>query len=201
LTNNDQRASREEILDRLDHLLGPEARTVLSQVVAHLEAGEIEQGLSTLKEFDTRIGGVGLHNQADQKLPGAHRPLTYVHTILRSAHPERFTRFAIHASCAHVEYVLKEAARLGLFGRIRASRWPLGTIVKQTRGQLAPSLYENLSWLSKRICNFAKHDFDTPEGLEDGDSLGVHLFDLEEAIAVYFVARRLAVIFEESRTR
>jgi len=163
-----------------------------------LQAGEVEQGLSVLGKFDENIRGVGLYKQRDQKLPGVYRPLTYVDMVLRNAHPEQFTRLAVHASCAHVEYVLKQVAHLGFFDRLRVEKLPLGTIVNKAQKQLPASLHENLAWFSKSICNVAKHDFDARENLEDTDSLDSHLFDLDEAIAIYLIARKLTVDLEES---
>ena len=198
MTSKNGRATRQEIFDQLNRLLGPGAQAVVSQVVAHLQAGEVEQGLSVLGKFDENVGGVGLYKQRDQKLPGVYRPLTYVDMVLRNAHPEQFTRLAAYASCAHVEYVLKQAAHLGFLNELRVEKLPLGTIVKKAQKQLPASLYENLAWFSKSICNVAKHDFDARENLEDTDSLDSHLFDLDEAIAIYLIARKLTVDLEES---
>jgi hypothetical protein len=194
----DQRASRDDIFERLDRLLGPEARTVISEAVAHFQTGETGRGLSVLKAFDARLEGVGLYQQGDRKLPGVYRPLTYVEMVLRNQQPEQFTRYIVHASCAHVESALKQAARLGFFDRIRADRLPLGAILKRVEKQLPADLYENLAWLNQRVCNFAKHDFDARDGLEDGDALDAHLFDLDEALTIYLIARRLVVNLEKN---
>ena len=94
--------------------------------------------------------------------------------------------------------MLKQVAHLGFFDRLRVEKLPLGTIVNKAQKQLPASLHENLAWFSKSICNIAKHDFDAREYLEDADSLDSHLFDLDEAIAIYLIARKLTVDLEES---
>lgn len=192
------RAPREEIFKKLREQLGPESITVVAQVVTRLQVGEIEQALSILDDLDRQIGGIGLYKQRGQKLPGVYRPLTYVDMVLRNTHREQFTRSAVHASCGHVEAVLKTKARLGFFENLKADKLPLGTIVEKIQKQLPPLLYDNLVWFSKGICNPAKHDYVFDENFIEGNSSGEHLFDLDEAIAVYLIARKLVVDLEDN---
>ncbi len=155
----------------------------------------MDQGLAVLKDFDAEIGGVGLHKQGSMKLPGPYRALTYVHMILGNENPEQFTRFAVYVSCAHIEDVLKQMARLGFFDRLRADRLPLGTILRKVKKPMPPELYEDLRWLSDGVCNYAKHHFESYN--DDEESLDAHLFALDEAIALYLIARALVVTLEE----
>jgi len=53
---------------------------------------------------------------------------------------------------------------------------------EKNRKQLPPSLYTDLKWLGSDIANFAKHDYDLSDR---GESEPEHLFELDEAIAVY----------------
>lgn len=191
---NGGRVSRDEIFQKLEEQLGPESAKVVSEVVAQLQAGKTEQGLSALYVLDCQIGGVGIYKQHSHKLPGVYRPLTYVDMVLQNTQREQLTRLAVHASCAHLESLLKTGARLGIFDQLRADKLPLGALVSKIKTQLPPFIYDNLVWLSKGIYNPAKHDFDffneDPIELESRDE---HLFDLEETIAIYLLVRKLAI--------
>jgi hypothetical protein len=186
-------ASRSDIFGQLDHLVGQEAQDVVALVTAHLNAGETELALAALKAFDAKIGGVGLHMQQDEKLPGVYRPLTYVEMSLRTKDPAQFSRHIVYSSCAHVESMLKRMARLGLFDHLRADRLPIGTLVDKIKKRLPNWLYDDLKWLSG-VANFAKHEVDLSD-LDEPEP--EHFFELDEAIAVYLICRWLAVELEK----
>jgi hypothetical protein len=199
-----QRASRQEILERLHRLVGPEAGVVVDKIVAYTRAGEKERGFDLLKMHDAKIGGVGLHNLTEHDLYDLYRPIRYVSVVLRNESPDDLTRLLVHAACGFVENVLKKMAHRGLWGPIRAELWPMGKLLDgYFKGHLPDGLFSDLTWLNRHIYNFAKHDFGMSDGVnadalknhaQELDELpGGHLFDLDEAIAVYLIARRSVV--------
>jgi hypothetical protein len=189
-----QRASRSDIFVHLERLLGHEALETVTQVTARLNAGETEPALAELKAFDAKIGGVGLHeHQEGKKLPGVYRALSYVEMSLRTDAPQKFSRYIVYSACAHVESMLKRMARRGLFGQLREDHSPMGKLVNKIKKRLPPDLYTDLKWLSDGIANVAKHEYDLSDR---GEREPEHLFELDEAIAVYLISRRLAVELE-----
>jgi hypothetical protein len=119
--------------------------------------------------------------------------------ILHNDNPARFSRYLVDATCAHVEDVLKQIARSGLLGRIFADRLPMGRLLRERfQNRLPDVLYNDLLWLNDGLYIFAKHDYNIPEGADaENEPLDSHLFDLDEAIAAYLIARRLVVELEQ----
>jgi len=189
-----QRASRSDIFGHLERLLGHEALGTVTQVTAQLNAGGKEPALAELKAFEAKIGGVGLHEHQDgKKLPGVYRALSYVEMSLCTDAPQGFSRNIVYSACAHVESMLKKMVRLGLFERLRVAHLPMGALVDKMKKRLPPDLYTDLKWLSYGIANVAKHDYDLSDR---GEPEPEHLFELDEAIAVYLISRQLAVELE-----
>jgi hypothetical protein len=189
-----ERASRADIFGHLQRLAGPEAEPAIRQVVAQLTAGDREEGLETLRAFDARLGGFTLRDVNGQKLIGVYRPMWYVEFHLNHPQPQHAGRAIIHAACSLVEFLLKRMSRWRIFYLVVDDHAPLGKLVSEIRASLPTQIGDDLQWLSSRVYNFAKHDYDvndrsTPESKE-------HYFDLDEALAVYFIARRLEVDLE-----
>ena len=99
-----------------------------------------------------------------------------------------------NAACAHVEGMLQRMSLLGVFARMVDGRVPMGALVRRIRGKLPRQLYEDLQWLASDVYNFAKHDFDV-SGRPDAEARA-HYFELDEALAVFLIARKLAVEIE-----
>jgi hypothetical protein len=183
-----KRATNAEVFVFLEHLLGPEARTVIDHTANSFDAGDPASALAKLKVFDARIGGVGLHEYQGEKFPGIYRPFSYVMMSLGHDDVRDEGRHIAIASCAYLESLLKRMALWGLF-EIADQHTPMGMLLRSIRHKLPQQLYEDLRWMTSRIYNFAKHDYSvndrpTPEERE-------HYFTLEEALAVYFSARQL----------
>lgn len=197
MSDRGQRASRQEIFERLQRWAGPEAAAIVAKIIAHVQAGENEQGLSVLKSFDSAIGGTGLHSmQPGYKLAGVYRPVTYVYVYLDQSNPERLSRAIIQSACAHVEDVLKEMVRFGFIAKVFV-RWPMGRLLRQGfRTRIPDALYNDLLWLNDRINIVVKHDYDAPQDFNGDEPLDSHLFALDEAVAIYLIARRLVVELE-----
>jgi len=60
---------------------------------------------------------------------------------------------------------------------------------------LLSDLADELTWLSSRVYNFAKHEFNLKD--EFGDQQSEHYFQLDEAVAVYLIARKLGLGLEQ----
>jgi hypothetical protein len=207
VSRSEQRTASADIFEHLRRLHGPEAEQVVSRVVTLLQTGEAQQAMLVLCEFDARIGGFGLHTlvacEAAKVEPYVtkdrplYRPVQYVGMSLSRSHPEELTRWIAEMACAHVEGVLKRIAQSGFLGRIVAGFMPMGQLLRRLfRGRLPDTLYQDLLWLNDGIYIFAKHDFNAREDMGEDDALDAHMFDLDEAIAVYLIARRLVVELE-----
>jgi len=194
-TRQKERPSHSDIFDRLNRLLGSEAEVVVKQVVALMDANDAESALAALKAYDAKIGGTGLHEaKEDEMLPGVYRPIWYVQMFFRHPESQHLSRYIISTVCAHVESILK---RMILWGIVEGtgSLMPMGRIVALVKHRLPSALGEDLQWLSSRVYNCVKHDFDFSDhpDLQSRE----HFFDLDESIAIYLIARRLAVDLEQ----
>jgi hypothetical protein len=186
-----ERADRREIFNRLELLLGSRAQQVALQVTELVRAGENAQALQVLKNFDAEIGGVGLHTmKPSRKLPGPYRSISYVFMALRNSDAEDRSRNIIEFACQNIESVLKKMVRLGFFEQMRSDFIPLGRLLEKAKRKLTVSLYSNLMWLNGEIYIFAKHECDFSDRDEPEPE---HFFELDEAIAVYLIARKLVV--------
>jgi hypothetical protein len=197
------RASHKEIMDRLSRLLGGTAVNVVATAVSCYHSGDIEQALQVIAEFDEQIGGwhgvfafvLGKRKVYDVQDRPIYRPFYYITMRLESDHPQFFTRDIVRDSCLHIEGILKSSIRLTFWERIQASadRLPMGSFLrthkKELITRLSSELYELLLWLNDSIYIFDKHGFSDKEveTIEDEDE--ARLFELDEALAVYFIAR------------
>jgi hypothetical protein len=197
MNDRSKRAPRAEIFNRLRCLAGVQAESVIVQVVDILRAGQNEQALQTLKAFDATLGGTGLHSMTPgKKLPGVYRALTYVNTSLMQSSPSMLSRHIIQATCAHVEDVLKETVRFGFLAKA-FENYPMGRLLRHGfRRNIPDRLYQDLLWLNDRVNVPIKHNYAAPADYPEGEPLDSHLFDLDEALAVYLIARKLVVELE-----
>lgn len=198
-------ASHRQIFDRLICYAGRNAPAELEEVTDLLEAGQSEQAHKVLAELDKQIGGYGIHTRLDADAAGwrpynssdrsVYRPIDYV--IMHLSHPqaEWYARDVAEMACVHVEGTIKRfVEQRNLLERFRRS--PLGSLLhkRRVRNALPPTVWEDLCWLNRRVYVHAKHEFgwredsDEEEGERDG-----HLFTVEEALAIYLIARHLVV--------
>lgn len=197
----DQRATRDEIFAHLSRLLGEESVSIVREVAALLLTGEKDaqtQALETLQNYDRELGGIGLHSFVDKRVLGVYRPLYYVFLPLRSSFPQEYSRQIIFSACAYLEELLKRMVRKGLWRldiSISLRRFPLGKLVKALRERVKSTplyLLDELDWLAQSVYNFAKHEFN----FEDWEEPPEHYFELDEAIAVYLIVRKLGLGLE-----
>ena len=188
------RASRAAIFERLHRLLGPEAEPIIQRVIERLDSGDTTAGISELKAYDDTIGGYCGMPEEWCKPDGAYRPLGYVPMFLDSRHHRDMSRYVVDAIGQHVENLLQRIGHLGFLNAISSQMFPMGKLVKSMRLFLPKQLYEDLQWLASEVYNHAKHSLDvfhrpTPEER-------AHYFQLEEALAVFLIGRKLAVQLE-----
>jgi hypothetical protein len=170
---------------------------VVAEAVAAIEVGDSPRALDILKTFDATIGGTGLHSMTPgKKLPGVYRALTYVSTSLTQSAPSLLSRHIIQNTCAHVEDVLKESVRFGFLARA-FENYPMGQLLRHGFKKRIPDrLYRDLLWLNDGVNIHVKHDYAAPADYPDGEPMDSHLFDLDEALAIYLIARKLVVELE-----
>lgn len=188
------RAKKEEIFAHLINLLGNEAKDVAIVVAAQAINGRKEQAFKALKDYDAQLGGIGIYTIKDQKPSGIYRAMFYVWLPLQREHPEDYTRGMIYAACVYLEELLKQKVRTWPWERINDYSLPLGKLIFRAKNHLPSALYDELYWLNSRIYNFAKHHFNFEA---EEDKTPEHYFDLDEAIAVYLIARNLGLRLEQ----
>ena len=80
-------------------------------------------------------------------------------------------------------------------GSFKVEGLPLGSLVKKIERRLPSDLAQELWWLNKNIYVYAKHHYDLRKEFEACKSIE-HYFELDEAIAVYFLLRVLGTKLE-----
>lgn len=143
MTEAEQRASRQEIFERLISLLDSEARLSIDEAVAYYESGQISQALDAVARFDETIGGeqgmfayvqkrVKHYDKADRPI---YRPFLYVFHSLEKSEPKHFTRYIVNSSCAHIEGILKHRVRPNFIERISRTfrRQPMGSFLRKRK--------------------------------------------------------------------
>jgi len=190
--SNNTKATTDEIFLYLEKMIGPQGKDIIDEFTHLRDAGCKDDALKLLLEYDEQLGGLGIYLKIGEKLPGIYRALSYVGFPLLMPNPENVTRFMIHSACIYLEELLKKIVRIMPWEEIKADSLPLGALVKRARKRLKPSIYEQLSWLAGNVYNFAKHHANLEnEGEPD------HYFSLAEAIAIYFIVRKLGLELEE----
>ena len=193
--NHRKRAPKEEIFAHLSNLLGEDAVRVAKLVAKQAIDGEREKALQELKAYDVKLGGVGLQWFEEKRQLGVYRSLFYVLLPLKhSDAPQHDSRQIIHCSGGYLEELIKRMIRLNIFDRFRdvANRLPLGSLVRKLRKYIPSELANELEWLSQRVHNYAKHAFNFEMETDPPE----HYFDLDEALAVYLIARKLGLELE-----
>lgn len=189
------RAPKDEIFTHLENALGQEATQIVIQVTSLLRAGETDTALKALKTFDATLGGIGVFMITNKRPQGVYRALAYVEMPLRNPGAENYTRFIIQAACGYLEELLKYVVRTWPWEKIKSEGLPLGALVKKATKHLPTDLANELSWLSSKVYNFAKHEYNLTD--DYGEQQPAHYFQLDEAIAVYLIVRQLGLRLEK----
>lgn len=150
----------------------------------------LEQGLALFAEYDKRIPGKGIHNIDKLNEEGVwtgdydiadrsiFRPIQYVEAYFTWDNFEWLARDTVEMACLHVESCLKRYCG-------RNDRKMFGKLLSSEEGKTLPSkLWNWLDQIRQYLYNPAKHYIPEREG---------HLFSSEEAIASYFICRKLGL--------
>ena len=207
-------ATHKEIMDRLQHYAGPGAYQEVIAINQMLQVPPIAPAIDRLARLDATIGGFGIHTLLERKLAGQqpyaindrplYRPIQYFQKALSEGYEWR-TRNAAEMACAHIEGLVKLLAeKRNLLERLRAS--PLGTLLHQrgVSNALPQSVLADLCWLNDAVYVHVKHSYSMRELAEPDEVENKrkgHLFSVEEALAIYIVARYLAVGITEAMER
>jgi hypothetical protein len=190
------RASQEEIYIHVETWVGIDAIMVSKLVSEEYIARDKEVALKIMKEFDATLGGIGIYCGGGKKLPSIYRALSYNEIPMVHGHADECGRSMIHSSCAYLEGLIQKLVFLWQWEAIKAEGLPLGALIKRIEKRLPVELSEELSWLNKHVYVYAKHHYDLSKELEARKSLD-HYFELDEAIAIYFLVRVLGRELED----
>jgi hypothetical protein len=195
MSNRGQRASREAILSHLDNLLGLEAVQIAIKSAALSRAGKSNAALEYIYTYDASLGGIGIYKINDKRPLGVYRPLSYVAMPLRQSGAENYSRFIIQSACGYLEELLKYVVRSWPHEIIKSEGLPLGALVKRAYKHMPSDLADELVWLSSEVYNFAKHEYNLANEFDEQEP--EHYFQLDEAIAVYLIVRKLGLQLEQ----
>ena len=188
------RATRAAIFQRLGRLAGTGADLLIQNVVDLLDGGAASEAITALKAYDDKIGGYCGMPLAPVKPDGVYRPLGYIPLLLQNPHPREMSRYIIDAIGQHVENLLQRVAFLGFLNSTSDRLFPMGKLVRSMWPVLPRQLCEDLQWFAGEVYNHAKHSVEAEARQSPGQN--AHYFDLDEALAVYLIGRKLAVQLE-----
>lgn len=189
------RASPAAIFERLQRLIGPEAVNEITDIVALLDDHQNAVAIQRLVTLDEKIGGYFSIPAIGPKLPGVYRPLRYITFTLEHPAPREMARFLVAMIGQYLENLLQRLNLIGALGKISDNLFPMGRLVRLNESFLPKPLYVDLQWFASEIYNHAKHSLyleDQPVSKEQP-----HYFELDEALALCLIARKLAVQLEQ----
>jgi len=186
------RASEEEIFARLVQIVEPGAKDIVLRASQIIEK-QNSKAMLILYEYDASLGGMGIYQFTEKRHLGAYRSLFYVKLSLASPYVKELTRYAVHSACAYIEALLKKVVHTWPWEEIGPENYPLGTLIHRYKRHLPPELLDNLLWLTKSVYNFAKHY----NNFENDENDPENYFSIKEAIAVYFICRKLGLELEK----
>lgn len=191
-----ERAPREEIFGRLSGLIDTHAVEIAQLVAKQYIAGEKDTALLTLKKYDATLGGVGIYRGGGKKLPGIYRALSYNEIPMLHGHAHESGRSMIHASGAYLEELIKKLVWIWPWENFDADPLPLGVLIWRIEKRLPEDLARELRWLNSNVHVYAKHYYNmTRRDIYAKEP--EHYFEMDEAIAVYFIARVLGTRLEK----
>ena len=189
--SEEKRATREEIFSHLKELLGDDAIDVSIRVYRLALEKNYEASLAELKEYDATLGGIGIYKSKGKKLTGIYRAFFYVELPFIAKNPEEDSRDIIEAACGYLEALIKRIRRLSFVEKLKDSYkedLPLGSLLHKVKNILTLDIFNQLIWLNKKVYVFAKHNYDFGD---NENEIPNHYFELDEAVAVYLIARVL----------
>ena len=195
--SEEERAPRDEIFAHLSKLLGNEAISISKEVYDLCLAKKHQLALEKLKDYDKTLGGIGIYKSEGKKLPGIYRAFAYVELPFISENAEEDSRDIVEAACGYLEGLIKRVSRLSLIEKIRDSYkegLPLGSLLYKVKEMLPLEIFNDMIWLNKKVYVFAKHKYDFGD---DEENQPEHYFELDEAVAVYLIARVLGRAIEK----
>jgi len=101
----------------------------------------------------------------------------------------------IHSSFAYIEGLIEKLVVIWPWEASRTEGLPLGALIKKIEKRLPKELAQELAWLNKHVYVFAKHHYNLEKEREAQFSLE-HYFELDEAIAIYYLVRVLGMELE-----
>jgi len=189
--SEEKRATREEIFSHLRELLGDDAINVSTHIHRLALEKNYEASLAKLKEYDATLGGIGVYKSEGKKMTGIYRAFFYVELPFIAKNPEEDSRDIIEAACGYLEALIKRVRRLSFVEKLKDSYkegLPLGSLLYKVKNLLPSDIFEEATWLNKKVYVFAKHNYDFGDDESDAPE---HYFELEEAVAVYLIVRVL----------
>jgi hypothetical protein len=189
------------VTNKLSKTIRPEIKKLLKEVVPTIKLKDvrtiidkhkydIRDSVELAAELDKSIGGIGIHNvnvrTKDGHLTGrydiedrpTYRPIQYVYADLCFPDLEWRTRSIVFESCSHLEACLDRYCKEQVFG-------PFGNLLNSRFGKTLPlKLWNQLDFIRRYLYNPAKHYIPKQEE---------HLFSVAEAIAVYYICRKLGL--------
>jgi hypothetical protein len=186
----EKRASKAEIFGRLRDLLGDGAVNIATEVARIYIDGDVNRSLALLKAYDATIGGIGIYRGGGKKLPGIYRALSYNEIPMVHGDAHEDARFMIDSSCGYLEELIKKLVLLWPWEALKVEGAPLGLLVKRIHKRLPDWLAQALWWLNGSVYVFAKHHYHIGHPIEE-ENEPEHYFELDEAIAVYYIVRVL----------
>jgi hypothetical protein len=195
--SEEKRANREEIFSHLRELLGDDAVNVSIRVHKLALEKDYETSLAELKEYDATLGGIGVYKSEGKKMTGIYRAFFYVELPFIAKYPKEDSRDIIEAACGYLEALIKRVRRLSFVETLKDSYkegLPLGSLLYKVKDILPLHVFDKMIWLNKKVYVFAKHNYDFGD---DENEAPEHYFELDEAVAVYFIARVLGKEIEK----
>jgi hypothetical protein len=184
----EMKASTDEVTSHLQSCLGDEALLVSKKIEELVLIDQFDKALAVLKSFDKTLGGTGVFSSINKKLPGIYRAFSYVEFPFLTSHVRDLTRGMIQAACVYLEELIKKMSFNWFWEIALPDKLPLGVLVKRIKHKIPVELYEELNWLAQDVYNYAKHHFNLEkEGKEEPE----HYFSVFDAVAVYFIVRKL----------
>jgi len=189
------RATKEEIFTHVKACVGDQAINISIQVADEYINRDMNLALQMMKEYDATLGGIGIYRGGGKKLPGIYRALSYNEIPMLHGHAHEDGRFMIHSSFAYIEGLIQKLVYIWPWEFFRTEGLSLGRLINKIEKRLPNDLSQELWWSNKNIYVYAKHNFDLRKELEARKSIE-HYFELDEAVAVYFLVRVLGTKLE-----
>jgi hypothetical protein len=205
-------ADRAEIYERLVRYAGDHAVAHVEEIASLLGEGQVEQAQDYLAKLDAQIGGYGIHSRLEADTAGRepymtedrpiYRPIDYVIMHFSHPRPEWYARDIAEMACAHIEGIIKRLVQQRNLPR-RLRHKSLGIVLRNegVEAALPKPLLGDLRWLNGRVYNLVKHEFGLHYSVDEEGERAGHLFTVEEALAIYVIARHLAVGVREAGDR